>query len=197
MTSKGTILIVEDQAGFRRIYEDVLTSDGYEVLIAEDGEKGWRLSKEKKPDLVLLDLGLPKMDGFEVLERMRADADTKSIPVIIFSVMGEHKDIQRALEMGANDYTVKGFYTPRQILSKVKDLISHVKAPETRIGFKIGLDTKQWDFNKLREEFGLPEKNKCPKCEGDIVIEILPDFVREEVHWFSSRLACSKCGKGF
>ncbi len=197
MTSKGTVLIVEDQSGFRRIYEDVLMSDGYEVLIAEDGEKGWRLSKEKKPDLVLLDLGLPKMDGFEVLERMRADPDTKFIPVIIFSVMGEHKDIQKALEMGANDYTVKGFYTPRQILSKIKDLMSHVRVPETHIGFKVGFDSKLWDYGKLQREFGLPESNKCPHCASEIVIEVLPDFVREEAHWFSSRWVCSKCGKAF
>jgi DNA-binding response OmpR family regulator len=197
MTSKGTILIVEDQAGFRRIYEDVLVGDGYEVLIAEDGEKGWLLSKEKKPDLVLLDLGLPKMDGFEVLGRMRADAETKSIPVIIFSVMGEHKDIQRALEMGANDYTVKGFYTPKQVLSKIKDLMSRTKAPESQAGFKIGFDPNQWDFSRLQVEFGLPEKNKCPQCEGEIVIEVLPDFVREGSHWFSTRWVCSQCGKAF
>jgi DNA-binding response OmpR family regulator len=197
MTSKGTILIVEDQAGFRRIYEDVLVSDGYEVLIAEDGEKGWLLSKEKKPDLVLLDLGLPKMDGFEVLGRMRADGDTKSIPVIIFSVMGEHKDIQKALEMGANDYTVKGFYTPKQVLSKIKDLMSRTKAPDTQVGFKIGFDPEQWDFGKLQAELGLPEKNICPHCGGEIVIEVLPDFVRDGAHWFSTRWVCSQCGKAF
>jgi DNA-binding response OmpR family regulator len=123
MNAKGTILIVEDQEGFRRIYEDLLTHEGYEVITAEDGEKGWRLSRERQPDLVLLDLGLPVMDGFEVLRRLREEETTRSIPVVIFSVMGEQQDIVKALGMGANDYTVKGFYTPRQILGKVKEFI--------------------------------------------------------------------------
>jgi DNA-binding response OmpR family regulator len=89
-----------------------------------DGEEGWETAKQKKPDLILLDLGLPKMDGFEVLRRIREDPETKKIPVIIFSVIGEQKDIQKALEMGANDYTVKGFYTPREILGKIKSVLT-------------------------------------------------------------------------
>jgi len=123
MNGKGTILIVEDQVGFRRIYEDLLTHEGYEVLTAEDGQKGWKLACEKRPDLLLLDLGLPVMDGFEVLRRLKGEEPTRSIPVVIFSVMGEQQDIAKALGMGADDYTVKGFYTPRQILGKVEGLI--------------------------------------------------------------------------
>ena len=124
MESKEVILLVEDQEGFRRIYQDVLNADGYEVLTAMDGEEGWETAKQNKPDLILLDLGLPKMDGFEVLRRIREDPETKKIPVIIFSVIGEQKDIQKALEMGANDYTVKGFYTPREILGKIKSVLT-------------------------------------------------------------------------
>lgn len=82
--SKGTILLVEDQPGFRRIYHDVLANEGYEVLEAQDGEEGWNMAKERKPHLILLDLGLPKIDGYEVLKRIRADAGTRNIPVIIF-----------------------------------------------------------------------------------------------------------------
>src|ERR1039458_1793294 len=132
MGDKGTILIVEDQEGFRQVYSDILAYDGYGVLTAEDGELGWEMAKEKKPDLVLLDLGLPKLDGFEVLQRLRADPETKEIPVIIFSVMGEQKDIQKALQMGANDYTVKGFYTPKQVLSKIKMYIPQGKGRAPR-----------------------------------------------------------------
>jgi len=127
MSPKGRILIVEDQAGFRRIYEDLLTHEGYEVLVAEDGAKGWRLSQEGKPDLVLLDLGLPLMDGFEVLHNMRSHEATKDVPVLIFSVMGEQRDIDKAMGMGANDFTIKGYYSPRQILDKVRALIPPVE----------------------------------------------------------------------
>lgn len=126
---KGTILLVEDQAGFRRVYRDVLESEGYEVLEARDGEEGLAMVKDRKPHLVLLDLGLPKIDGFEVLKRMRADTETAKMPVIIFSVLGDPQDVKRGLEMGADDYTVKGFYTPRQVLGKIKNLMAPAETP--------------------------------------------------------------------
>ena len=147
--TKGTILIVEDQQGFRRIYHDVLANEGYEVLEAEDGEAGWQMVKANKPQLVLLDLGLPILDGFEVLKRVRGDAETKHIPVIIFSVLGEQKDVKKGLELGANDYTVKGFYTPRQILSKIKSLMSQVDQKRTINSYKLKVkdirEDDDWD----------------------------------------------------
>jgi len=197
MRGKGLILIVEDQLGFRRIYEDVLSSDGYQVLVAEDGEKGWEMAKEKKPDLVLLDLGLPKLDGFEVLRRMRADQVTHGIPVIIFSVMGEEKDIKKALEMGANDYTVKGFYTPRQILSKVKGLVTATSTQNTQLSYKLGIRSEEKDALRLKDEIGLTGGYRCSQCGGEVVLELFPDYVREGGHWFTSRLTCPTCGKIF
>ena len=197
MSGKGLILIVEDQMGFRRIYEDVLQSDGYQVLAAEDGEKGWEMAREKKPDLVLLDLGLPKMDGFEVLRRIRDDHETNGIPVIIFSVMGEEKDIKKALEMGANDYTVKGFYTPSQILSKIRGLISTIPTQNTEISYKLPIQEGSKEALRLRDAIGLNSGYRCPQCGGEIVVELFPDFVREGGHWFSGRLACPACGKIF
>lgn len=116
------ILIVEDQRGFRRIYQDALASRGYETLTAEDGLKGWEMSREAKPDLVLLDLGLPKMNGFEVLEKLRADEATRTLPVIVFSVTGEPKDIEKAMGLGATDYAVKGFVTMAELTDKIKAL---------------------------------------------------------------------------
>ena len=123
MNSKGVVLLVEDQRGFRRIYEDVLSSDGYEVLTAEDGQIGWDSAKGKKPDVILLDLGLPKLSGLEVLQKIRADAQTRDIPVIIFSVTSEQADVDQALAMGANEYSVKGFDTPRKVLERIEKLL--------------------------------------------------------------------------
>ncbi|MFQ5795068.1 MAG: response regulator [Candidatus Bipolaricaulia bacterium] len=126
----GTILIVEDQAKFRRIYRDVFVSDGYEVLEAKDNESGWELVKTKKPDLILLDLILPKLHGFKLLGKIRADEATKEIPVIILSILGEKEDIQKGLELGADDYIVKGYYTPREILSKIHALLAKADIKE-------------------------------------------------------------------
>lgn len=194
--SKGTILIVEDQQGFRRIYHDVLAHEGYEVLEAEDGEAGWEAVKAKKPNLVLLDLGLPKIDGFEVLKRIKADPATQSIPVIIFSVLGEQKDVKKGLELGANDYTVKGFYTPRQILSKIKNLINQVDVARSVNSYKLRVLENREDSAKLQSEIGLPDY-LCPDCKVDMVLELFPDYVRNEGHWFTAHFMCHKCGRTF
>src|ERR1700722_13635991 len=194
--SKGTILIVEDQQGFRRIYRDVLENDGYQVLEAEDGEAGWLAAKEKKPHLILLDLGLPKIDGFEVLKRIRANEETKSIPVIIFSVLGEQKDVNRGLELGANDYTVKGFYTPRQILSKIKALISQVDPQPSSPSYKLKLRENAEDFAKMRDDIGLAGYN-CSQCQSELALELFPDFMRGQGHWFTAHLMCPKCGQTY
>ncbi len=195
--SKGTILIVEDQHGFRRIYHDVLSSEGYEVLEAEDGEEGWQTVKNQKPSLVLLDLGLPKIDGFEVLKRIRADNETKNIPVIIFSVLGEQKDVKKGLEMGANDYTVKGFYTPRQILSKIKSLLTQVDVKKSVNSYKLKITESGEDAPKLQNEIGLVDGYQCSQCKTAMSLELFPDYVRNEGHWFTAHFVCPNCGKGF
>ncbi len=194
MNSKRTILIVEDQLGFRMIYEDVLVHAGYEVLTAEDGERGWQLAKERHPGLVLLDLGLPKIDGFEVLRRMRADAETQNVPVIIFSVMGEQDSVKRAMEMGANDYTIKGFYTPLQILSKIKSQLIQLEHMRTT-PYKLPVPAYGGESERFQKEIGLKEGYNCAQCGREMVLEMFPDYVKEGGHWFSSRLTCPHCGK--
>ncbi|HVZ81585.1 MAG TPA: response regulator [bacterium] len=195
--SKGTILIVEDQPGFRRIYHDVLKNDGYEVLEAQDGEQGLEMVNAHKPHLILLDLGLPKIDGFEVLKRVRANPATAKIPVIIFSVLGEQKDVKKGLELGANDYTVKGFYTPRQILSKVRGLITQSEVPKPHHSYKLKMETTHEDASLLQTEIGLAKGFLCPHCGKEMLLELFPDYVKNEGHWFTAHFTCGSCGKTF
>jgi DNA-binding response OmpR family regulator len=121
---KVTILIVEDDNSFRQVYLDIFKAEGYNVLIAEDGEIGLDLAKEKEPDLIILDLVLPGLHGFEVLKRIRSDAVTKDIPVLVATVLGTYVDIQKGLELGATDYMVKGLVVPREILHKVRAILA-------------------------------------------------------------------------
>jgi two-component system chemotaxis response regulator CheY len=133
-----TILIVEDQRGFRRIYRDALESQGYTVLVAEDGEMGLDLVRLHKPSLILLDLGLPRMSGFEVLRKIREDVSLDKVRVVIFSVTGEEKDVEKALGMGANGYVLKGGHTPRQIIEVIQGLLNpKEKAAGKGLGLKI------------------------------------------------------------
>ncbi len=127
---KSSILLVEDEAGFRRTYSDLFMHYGHDVYEADNGKDGLRLACDKKPDLIMLDLVMPQMDGFEVLTKLRSYDATKEIPVIIFSVLGEQNHIQKALGMGANDYIVKGAYSPAEILGKIGQYL----APTNVIG---------------------------------------------------------------
>jgi DNA-binding response OmpR family regulator len=194
---KGTILILEDQKGFRRVYRDVLEQDGYAVLEATNGEEGWDIILEQKPSLVLLDLGLPVLDGFQVLEKMRRSDQTKDIPVIIFSVLGEPKDVQKALQMGANDYTVKGFYTPRQVLSKIKDLLKNSHRQNTVTSYRLMVQNDLKSAPRMGQDLGLTDGCRCPECSTPMEAEFFPDYARADGHWFAARFVCPVCEKPF
>ncbi len=114
------ILIVEDDKFLRELISQKLISEGYDIIEAVDGEKGIKSIKEEKPDLVLLDLILPGIDGFEVLAKMKEDPIVAQIPVIILSNLGQKDDIERGLKMGANDYLIKAHFTPGEIIEKIK-----------------------------------------------------------------------------
>jgi DNA-binding response OmpR family regulator len=196
-TYKETILIIEDQAGFRHIYQDVLEGDGYKVLLAEDGENGWQLAKSEKPELILLDLVLPKLHGLEVLKNIRADAETKDIPVIILSVLGEKKDIQKGLESGANDYAVKGYASPREITSKIRALLAKTDIKRSINSYKLLVKEVRADAAKLQQDIGLTKSFDCPHCGKEIYLEITPDYTRTDGHWFVAHFVCPECQRSF
>ena len=114
------ILFVEDESALQKSIGDVLEQKGYEEVSALDGEVGLRLAKSEKPDLVLLDLILPKVHGFEVLKQLKEDPATKEIPVIILTNLENMEDVNKALELGATTYLVKTHYALDEVIEKVK-----------------------------------------------------------------------------
>ncbi len=126
----GLILFVEDEAPFRKIYKNVLEQKGYKLLEAMDGEMGWTLVKAKKPSLVLIDMVLPKLSGRELLKRIRADAETKDIPIIMCSVIGDKKEIESCLKEGADDYAIKGTFVPTEITVMIEMAIQKRNRPD-------------------------------------------------------------------
>jgi len=114
------ILFIEDESALQKTFGDILKSKGYGVLKALDGESGLRSAKGERPDLILLDLILPKMDGFEVLKELKENEETKNIPVIILTNLEETEDIQKALELGATTYLVKSSYTLEEVVNKIE-----------------------------------------------------------------------------
>ena len=117
------ILIVEDDKFLRELIAQKLIKEGYDIAEAVDGEKGLKSIKDEKPDLVLLDLILPGIDGFEVLAKMKVDTEMAQTPVIILSNLGQKDDIERGLKMGAVDYLIKAHFTPGEIIEKIKTVL--------------------------------------------------------------------------
>lgn len=118
-----TILLVEDEPTLQKTLSTALQQEGYEVKNALDGEIGLQMAKELKPNLILLDLILPKMDGFEVLEQLKKEEDTKDLPVIILTNLESVQDIERALVLGANAYLVKANYDLKDVIEKIRNTI--------------------------------------------------------------------------
>jgi len=119
----NTILLVEDDVFLQRMYAAKLTKEGYNTLVASDGEKALALMLENIPDAVLLDVLLPKKDGFAVLEAMRDDAKLKDVPVVLLTNMSEPEDIKRARRLGANEYLIKAHFLPSEVIEVLRKYI--------------------------------------------------------------------------
>jgi len=115
------ILFIEDESALHKTIGEVLTQQGYEMISALDGEIGLRLAQTKKPDLILLDLILPKIDGFEVLKQLKEDEKTKDILVIVLTNLEGMQDVERAIKMGASTYLVKSNYNLEEVVEKIKN----------------------------------------------------------------------------
>jgi len=114
------ILFIEDEAAIQKTLGQSLRNKGYEVQAAMDGEIGLRLAKSENPDLILLDLILPKLYGLDLLEEIRKDKKTKNIPVIILTNLENVGDVEKALALGATTYLVKANYSLEEVVAKVK-----------------------------------------------------------------------------
>lgn len=121
--NKILVLLVEDDVFLAGIYQKKFEIEGYRVSVADNGEKGWQEAKKKKPDIILLDVLLPKLDGFAVLEKLKADSATKAIPVILLTNLGQKDDVEKGIEAGAADYLIKAHFKPSEVVKKVRKVL--------------------------------------------------------------------------
>lgn len=125
----ANILLIEDDSFISGMYFTKLNSQGHKVTIAEDGETAWqKLQADPLPDLVLLDIVLPKKDGFEILEGIRGDERMKHLPVILLTNLGQKPDVERGIKLGADDYIIKAHFTPSEVVDKISKLLESKKA---------------------------------------------------------------------
>lgn len=118
---KSKVLIVEDDEFLRVLTAKRLEKEDYSVSVAVDGESALTVASETQPDLILLDLLLPGLNGFEVLGQFKKDDKLKSIPVIVFSNLGQKEDIEKAQKLGAVDYLIKANFTLDDVMVKIKE----------------------------------------------------------------------------
>ena len=116
------ILIIEDQEDNRAIMRDLLSTAGYALIEAVDGEEGVRLARSERPDLILMDIQLPVLDGYEATRRIRAIADLKAVPIIAVTSYALSGDEAKTREAGCDSYVAKPF-SPRELLAKVRALL--------------------------------------------------------------------------
>ena len=122
--AKGRILVVDDEIYIVHILDFSLGMEGYEVITALDGEQALEKARTEKPDLIVLDIMMPKLDGYETCKILKAEAETKDIPVILLSAKGRNVDQKIGFEVGADDYITKPF-SPRKLVERINAILGH------------------------------------------------------------------------
>lgn len=119
------ILLVDDDPLMVRMYQKKFEVDGYEVETAINGEEGFNKAKKIKPNLILLDIMMPKLNGLETLKKIKEDKDIKNIPVILLTNLGgSQEDAEKGLSLGAVSYLIKANYSPKEVVDKVKEILA-------------------------------------------------------------------------
>jgi len=123
LPKKAKILLVDDDRVFAEMYKLRLESSGYEVVIVEDGEKALVTAMRERPDLILLDIMMPKINGLDVLDILKTTPETRDIPVIVLTALLKDVNEVRGLMSGAVEYLVKSEVTPQQVLEKIEEVL--------------------------------------------------------------------------
>ena len=118
--TKANVLVVDDDLTLRDMYQIRLEAEGYKVIVAGDGEEALEVIQKKKPDIILLDIMMPKMNGYDVLEKLKQNPETNSIPVLILTALIQDLNKAKGLMSGADDYLMKSEVMPGEVLDKVK-----------------------------------------------------------------------------
>ena len=121
---KKKILVVEDDKFLLKAYEIKFKQSDFDVILATDGINGFKLAEKEKPSLIILDLMLPRMNGFEFLKKIKSDEKLKNIPIIVISVLGQKVDQERAIKLGAEKYFIKTDYTLEEIIKNLNKILT-------------------------------------------------------------------------
>jgi DNA-binding response OmpR family regulator len=120
---KTSVLIIEDDSYISDMYRIKLESENFEVAIASDGIVGIKILKKQKSDIILLDIVMPKIDGFNVLKMIKEDSELKKIPVVLLTNLSQKENVERGFKLGADGYIIKAHFTPSEVVEKIKEIL--------------------------------------------------------------------------
>jgi DNA-binding response OmpR family regulator len=120
--ARAKVLVIDDEEYIQHILNFSFAAEGYEVLTASDGEEGVSKARDEKPDVIVMDIMMPKMDGYEACKKLKSDPETKDIPVILLTAKGREADRKLGSEAGADDYVVKPF-SPGRLIERVAGIM--------------------------------------------------------------------------
>ena len=149
------ILIIEDEKTLAEMYASYFKREGFNAIFTTEGKSGIELAKKEKPDLIILDILMPDIDGWDIIKTLKKEQKTKDIPILVFSNLGQIEEIRKGLSLGADDYIVKSDFTPKELASKVKRMLSLLKGGGKKLKKRILIieDVREiGDLYKLRLE---------------------------------------------
>ena len=188
---KYQVLLVEDSKAIQQMYRNKLMMEQYAVVTADNGMEAIRALSLSKPDIILLDLMMPIMDGYKVLQVVKTDPKLKDIPVLVFSAKGQSDEIERALSLGAAGYIVKSITKPNEVVEKIRATLTQKPAEQVVSRYRIEIKETLYDAKKLSADFNL-NGFVCPSCNVPMLLDLIPDF-SHDTPWFTAKFICPRC----
>jgi len=173
------------------MYRSKLTIEQFTVQTADNGMEAIKLLSQEIPDVILLDLMMPIMDGFKVLQVIKTDPRLSDTPVLVFSARGQPEEIEKAMNLGAAGYIVKATTKPNEVIEQIRKVLSQKPKVQELTHYIVEIKEDAHDAKKLAADFQLSNL-KCSKCLGPLLLELIPDFSHNNP-WFSGRFFCPKC----
>lgn len=163
----------------------------FAVVTADNGMEAIKALALSKPDIILLDLMMPIMDGYKVLQVIKTDQKLMDIPVIVFSAKGHPDEVEKSLKLGASDYIVKSITKPNEVIEKIRTVLARKPAEQNVTLYSVEIKEDVYDAKRLSNDFNL-NNFRCPKCRVPMLLDLIPDFSHEPP-WFSGKFYCHRC----
>jgi len=188
---RNKILLVEDSKVVQQMYRNKLIFEQFNVLTADNGMEAIKILSQEKPDLILLDLMMPIMDGYKVLQVVKTDPRLANIPVLVFSAKGQSEEVEKALNLGAAGYIVKATTKPNEVVEQIRKVLSQKPKVQELTHYVVEIRENSYDAKKLASDFDLNDL-RCRKCNAPLLLELIPDF-SHETPWFTGKFLCPRC----